>query len=158
MPSAQDSQKFFSKNKLYLWDHDPDGVGAVVVSPDAGTTKRMVDMRDFNRFSVAVKNTVLTGAGITLLEIVASDDALGATNLTQIKTSGTIAPNDLNDWARLECGADEVRQIAAAAGTTLRYVGARLTVANAADEAAAIYILSEPRFAFKDMTPATTIT
>lgn len=112
-------------------------------------------MRDYCGFAVIAMSSTLTGAGITLLEIVASDDALGVTNVTQIKTTGTVAADAVGDFVVLECTDDEIRQASEAAGLALRYVAARLTLANAADEAVVTYIRHEPRFAAANLTANT---
>ena len=156
MASAVDTQHVRAKNKIEMWDHDPNGTSAAVTTPDAGTTERWFDMRDFSNFLVSAMSSALTGAGISLLEIVAADDTAG-TNVTQVKTSGAIVADAVGDWATLECSAEEVRDLAANAGTTLRYVAARLTMVNAADEAVVMYMGCGARFPRNDLTPATTI-
>lgn len=155
MASSVATQKIRSGYLFQVWDHDPDTASALVVSPDAGTTDRYVDMRDYSHFAVIACNSVLVGAGITKLEIVAASDTAG-TDLAVVKDSGTIAPNDLNDWAIEECSAEEVAQLASENGTDLRYVAGRLTVANSGDESKVVYfaIPKRPRL---DLTPATTI-
>jgi len=157
MASPQASDVFACNNKIEHWDHDPGATSAMVVSADGGTTLKYADMKDFNRFSVTCVTTVLGGNGPTLLEIVAADNAAMTTNLTQIKTSGTIAADAFGDWAYLECSAEEIAQESADAGATLRYVSARITCHNAGDEALVTFISSEPRFPRDGLTAATTI-
>ena len=123
-----------------MWDHDPGGTSAVIVTPDGGTTKRWVDMRDFDVFGVIAMSSALTGNGISLLEIVASDSSDGSTNITQIKTSGAVVAVAVGDFVGEECLAEEIAQEGSDIGVDLRYVAARLTVANAADEAVVTYI------------------
>jgi hypothetical protein len=154
MASPQGSMKLFSRNKIQMWDHDPDGTSAAVVTPDAGTTERWVDMRDYGCFAAIAMSSTLTGNGISLLEIVAADDTSG-TNVTVIKTSGAVVCDAVGDYVVEECTAEEVRQESEDGGYALRYVAARLTVANAADEAVVTYIRSEPRFATSGLTADT---
>lgn len=156
MVSIQDSQKFRFDNKMELWDHDPASTAATVVTPDGGTTQRWFKMSDFGGFTVAAMASTLTGAGITKLEIVAADDALG-TNLTVIKDSGTVAVAAVGDWVIEECQAEEVAQESATAGVNLKYVAGRITMANAADEAVVTYVGFEARFEQDNLTPKTTI-
>jgi hypothetical protein len=146
MASPQASEKLFANQVIQMWDHDPDGTSAAVVTPDAGTTERWVDMRDAESFAVLAMSSTLTGAGITLLEIVAADDTAG-TNITVIKTSGAVVADAVGDYVVEECTASEVRQESEDAGATLRYVAGRITVANSADEAVVTYIRSGLRFA-----------
>jgi len=155
MASLVAEQKIKSGYKIEVWDHDPATASALVTSPDGGTTDRYMDGRDLSHFAVIVAATVFGGNGPTLVEIVAADDAAG-TNITQIKTSGTIAADALGDWVIEECSMDEVSQISAAAGLNLRYVAARITCHHSGDEALVTY-LGIPRRSFLNQTPATTI-
>lgn len=137
MASAVASDKLLSNFSLQIWDHDPAVNTAVLASPDGGTTIRYVDLRDYDLFVAAVAAAALTGAGPTLLEIVASDTVTFG-SVVVIKTSGVIVLNALAEWYALECTAEEVAHLA----TTydLRYVAARITCANAADEATVVYL------------------
>jgi hypothetical protein len=98
----------------------------------------------------------VAGGAITKLEIVASDDSAGATNLTVIKDSGTISANAQGDWAFQECTAEEIRQESEEGGYTLRYVGARLTLSNSGTEAAVMYMQTDAKRAYDALTAATT--
>lgn len=156
MASPTATQHVRSNLKIQVWDHDPDTASALVVSSDAGTTDRYMDMRDLSHFAVIATNGALTGAGITKLEIVAATDTSG-TNLTVIKDSGTVAADALGDWVMEECTAEEVAQEGADAGVVgLRYVAGRLTLANSSDESIVTYIGVSKRPGL-DLTPASTI-
>lgn len=148
MASTQSSQSFFANNKVAMYDHDPDSTNATAVE--------WVDMRDFGEFACVAMASALTGNGITKAEIVASAASNGA-SAEVIKDSGTIAADAVGDQAALSCTGEELAQIGTDSGKELRYVSMRLTHANAADEAVVTYILAKPRFAYKDLTPATTI-
>jgi len=63
------------------------------------------------------------------------------TNLTVIKTSGAVVADALDDFVVLECSAEEISQL----GNGLRYAAARITMANAADEAKVVYIGYAPK-------------
>lgn len=159
MASPTATQSFTSEYFHALYDHDPDTTNATLVSPDGGTTVRVVDMRDYENFTVSAMSSTLTGNGITLLEIVASDSSDMSTNVTQIKTSGTIAADAVGDHAVLSCDASELAQESAdggVSGPALRYVAGRITVANTADEAVVAYIAKGKR-QYLNQTPATTI-
>lgn len=156
MASPQASQRFLSRNAITRVDHDPGSTDATLASADGGTTLNYYDMQNYGRFAVLATNQALTGAGITKVEIVASATTTFS-SVTVIKDSGTVAADALADWVALECSAEEVAQEAADAGANLRYVTARLTVANAADESCVFLIASEPRFSDLNLTPASTI-
>lgn len=159
MASPQDSKDFVLKHSLQMWDHDPDSTCATVVTPDAGTTTRWVDMRDFEEFVCAAMSSTLTGNGITKLEILASDASDGSTNVTVIKDSGTVAADAVGDWVQESCTAEEIAQESsdgAVGPPGLRYVAGRLTMQNSSDEAVVVYIRCANR-AYDDLTPETTI-
>lgn len=156
MASSVATDRLACRRKILMWDHDPNANTALVVSPDAGTTKRYEAFKGYGSFQVCAMSSTLTGSGITLLEIIAAEDATG-TNATQIKTSGTIAADAVGDWAMLECTAEEINHVGKAAGYDFTHVAARLTLQNAADEAVVVYILDEPLFKYDALTPATTI-
>lgn len=156
MVSPQASDKLSSGYLHQMWDHDPGATTAIVVSPDGGTTKRVLDMRDYLNVQVGAALTVIGSAsGITKLEIIASA-AADMSSPEVIKDSGAIAADAIGDWAQLECTAEEVAQIATDSSKALRYVAGRLTCSHAADEAA-VYYFAIPRYPRRGLTPATTI-
>lgn len=157
MASPQASNKLRSNLKIEMWDHDPGGTSATVVSPDGGTTERWFDMNDFACFAVAAMASTLAGSGITKLEIVANTASDGSGTTVVIKDSGTIAADAVGDWAIEECTAEELAQEGADNSVSLRYVAGRITMQDAGDEAVVTYIGGEPRFAHLDLTPETTI-
>lgn len=156
MASSVSTDRLATRRKILMWDHDPNANTALVVSPDAGTTKRYEAFKGYGSFQVAAMSSALTGAGISLLEIIAAEDATG-TNATQIKTSGAVVCDAVGDWVMQECTAEEVNHVGKAAGYNFTHIAARLTLANAADEAVVVYILDEPLFKYDALTPATTI-
>lgn len=141
MASAYTTETFTSEVAVAMYDHDPDGTSAAVVTPDAGTTERWVDLRDFTEFTALAMSSTLTGNGISKLEIVAADDTSG-TNITVIKDSGAVVCDAVGDYVVESCTSAEIGYLSAASGYDLRYVAARLTVANSADEAVVTYIRS----------------
>jgi hypothetical protein len=157
MASSVATDKMACNLLVQVWDHDPNSTAVKVTSPDAGTTERWVDMRDYLQFAVIVAAAALTGSGVTLVEIVASD-AEDETDgsVTVVKTSGVLAADALADWAFLECTAEEIAHLGAAAGYELRYVAARITCQNAADEALVVY-LAVPKRPHDALTAASTI-
>ena len=154
MPSIQASSKLFDDVSVTGYFHVPGGTGAVICSPDGGTTKKSVDMRDYSVLSVVCIASVLVGVGVNLLEIVAAEDAAMATNLTVIKSS-VITANVLGGKCGIECTDEEISGIGSPLGYKLRYAAARLTVANAGDKVAVTYIRSLPRFAYLGQTSFT---
>jgi hypothetical protein len=157
MASAVDTQKIASNQQIQMWDHDPGATTAIVVSPDGGTTKRTVDMRDFSRFGVGAAITVLgTGGAITKLEIIASA-ASDMSSPVVVKDSGTVDADAVGDWLFEECTAEEIAQLASEAGVRYRYVAGRLTMDAADAEACVVYLAGGARFPRKDLTAATTI-
>lgn len=155
MASPQASMKIFANNKIEIFDHDPNGTSALEVTPDGGTTQRWVDMRGYGAFAAIAMSSALTGAGITKLEIVANTASDGSGTDVVIKDSGTVACDAVGDYVVEECTAEEIAQEGADNSVDLRYVCARLTVANAADEAVVTYIRAYPRYAESGLTADT---
>lgn len=155
MASAIATEWFGSRFFLKSYDHDPGATTAVLASPDGGTTIRYLDMKDYERFSVMARPTIVGGTGLTKLEIVACADT-AFSSVTVIKDTGTIAGDSLNDVAFLECSAEEIASLGSDGGVSLRYVAARLTQGTNTDEANVTY-LALPKRAYSGLT-ATTIT
>jgi len=145
MASAVTTSKVFGKGALKLYDHDPGGTGAVVVSGDGGTTKNYLDMTGYQNFAVVAMNSVSTSSsGPTLVDIIAADDTSG-TNATVVVSSGTVSSTHVGDNVCVECTADQIREVSNAAGYSLRYVTARITCSNAGDECVVLMGRFNPR-------------
>lgn len=156
MASAIATQHFRSRLQMTMYDHDPGGTTAIVVSPDGGTTKRTVDMSINRKFAVGAALTVPgTSGAITKLEIIASA-ASDMSSPVVVKDSGTVDADAAGDHLWEECTAEEIAQLASEAGVRYRYVAGRLTM-DAADAEACVVYLVEPDFPRKDLTPASTI-
>jgi hypothetical protein len=141
MASAVATDKLACNFLIKNYDHDPETTNAKVISADGGTTEIWFDLRDYDHVGFLVHAGALTGAGPTKLEIVASDSEDETDgSVTVVKDSGTIALNTLPEGAFEECSAEEVAQLAGSTGYDLRYVTARITCANAADEAQVIVV------------------
>jgi hypothetical protein len=147
MASEISTEKVFANQAIAMFLHVPNSTNATIVSPDAGTNKIGVDLRDFGNFAALAMLSAKTGNGITKFEIVASATADFAA-VTVVKDSGVVAADALADYVALECSAEEVRQL----GADLRYVAGRLTLANSSDRAVVTYIRSTPRFAKSALT------
>lgn len=155
MASAVAVDFFRSKFKFEMWDHDPGATTAQVVTPDGGTTKRVVNMGAALNFAVMAMTTVPGGGALTLLEIIASASE-DMSSPEVIKETAAIVADASGDWAFLECDREEIAQAASTSGKALKYAAGRLTMSNAAGEAAVLYFRL-PVHAFKDLTPATAI-
>jgi hypothetical protein len=151
MPTAVAAQYIGSRMYIRSWDHDPGATTAVIAGPDGGTTKRVVDMSEFNHLMVVAKPNIVGGGGLTLLEIIGSAAAAMSSPVV-VKAHATTAADALDDQVVLEITAAEATQL----DNTLRYFAARLTMATATDEATVTYIACGGR-EYGDMT-ATVIT
>lgn len=124
--------------------------GATTVTSDA------LDLREFEGVGFLATVAALTGNGMTKLEIIASAASDGSSPEV-IKDSGTIAADAVDDQAFLEATAQEIAQIGANESKDLRYVLARVTLANAADRVALTALRWPATYAKQGLTPATTI-
>jgi hypothetical protein len=138
MASTATTQILFARNVFEMFFHNPGSVSPTVVSSG------WRDMEFYKSFAVQAMNAVLTGNGITLLDIVAGDDSSG-TNLVVV-TSKAMSPSvpTVGDYIGLEIVTEQIREVSAAAGFNSRYVAARLTLQNSADKAAVFYCRSRP--------------
>ena len=152
--SAVTSQKVGSRFSVGIFPHVPGTTSAAYLTPDSGTTHEWVDMAEYEWFAVAAANAVLTGNGLTLLEIWAADDNAG-TNATLIISSGALTGTTVPKGGFVECTASQIKEISAANSFKLRYVTAKITVANAADVLAVTQIRGMAKHPSKDLTPAT---
>lgn len=152
MATAVTSQKIASREALKLYDHDPGGTGAVVVSGDGGTTKNYLPMEGYEVFGLLVMNSVsASSSGPTLVEIVAAEDSTG-TNVTAVLTSGTIASTHVGDNVWLEVTAAQIKEVGAAAGYNFTHVTGRITCSNAGDECVVGQFRFNPKWPTKDLT------
>lgn len=128
------SEKFSANNKITMFDHDP---ANSTVATDVG----WVDMRDYDGISMTVFATVFGGNGITVFQIVASSSSSGAgTDGTVVSHAVGDAPDAQGDWLYLECTAEQIRAQETDSTGELRYVSAKLTAENTADEAVVTYL------------------
>lgn len=139
MAIASASEHIGSRLFIKSYDHDPGATTATLASPDGGTTIRYLDMRDYEAFGVMARPTIVGGNGITLLEIVASATT-SFSSVVQVKTSGAVVADSLNDVVFLECSAGEIAQLGTDDGVAYRYVAARLTNATNTDEDNVTYV------------------
>lgn len=133
------------KNLLSRFVHkhfvaDPGGTTSIFASPDGGTTPYYFDMSRVKRALVLVAPSIAGGA-ITLVEVYASSDVAGATNLTLVRASGVLAldntdgaANSGGDCYKTEIDAQELAQLGAASGLNLRYLTVKVTNATGTDE------------------------
>lgn len=155
--STLDSQVIGSKFLVGQYDHDPGATGAVLMSPDGGTTKYILDMRDYDAILVQSRTSVsASSSGVTKLELVAYADSAGAGTAYVVKDSGTVAADAVGDLVKIECIAAEIAQIGSDNGVDLRYVTPRLTCSNSGDEAQVVVIRRALR-QYGDLTQATVI-
>jgi len=136
MTSPLEVLKLSANLKVTMYDHDPDSTAATVVE--------WVAARDMKNFLGMAMTSALTGAGFTLMEIVAATSSTGE-NAAQIVTSGTVAPDAVGDYVQLELTQEQLAQEGSDAGVSYTHYGVRLTMDNAADEAVVAYIEESKR-------------
>ncbi len=152
MASAVTSQKIASNNAILSYDHDPGATSAQIVTPDGGTTKRLVPMALYELFGVACMTSVsASSSGATLVDIVGATDSAG-TNATTIVSSGAVVADAVGDFVFVECTAAQVKEVGDAAGYTFTHVGARITCSNSGDECVVTYFRGNPKFPQLNLT------
>lgn len=149
-------QRIGSKCIIKLMDVDPDSNSAALAAPDGVTTPWYFDLQLAGLLLVGYRPTV--GNGITLMRLFASVDIAGATSATLIATSGAVVADALADQVFLEITAEQVAQIADAAGLpTLRYITVELTHATNTNEGCLLFVGCEARYP-RDALTTTVIT
>lgn len=154
MATAVTSQKLAARHSIETLPHVPGSASATVVTPDSGTTKQWRAIALYEMFGVGAANAVLTGNGITKIEIVAATDSTGS-NTTVILDSGTLSGTAVGNGGFLECTAEQIREVGVASNLAFTHVAGRITVANSSDKCAVTYIRSGPKFPQLNLTPAT---
>ncbi len=144
MATVQAGEHIGSRNKIKMYDFDPNTTAATPVA--------WVDMRDYEHFGVMAMASALTGNGVTAFAIQASAVPEGTNPVTIRSHALASEPDAVGDQLWLEVSAQEVNSVGVLAGKDLRYVSAVLTLANSADENVVTYVLSNPRFAQSGLT------
>jgi len=148
MATAISTMKLLGDHDFIAYDHDPGATTAIITSPDGGTTKRVMLLTGLSGFGCIVKPTIVGGAGISLVEIIAADDAAMSVNVVQVKSSGAIVHDSLDDHTILECSAEEISTLS----QTALYAAVRITMATNTDEASVVYIGISPRFRYSGLS------
>ena len=147
MVSPQASDKVFSRQALYAYDHDP-------ANSTVATEIAWVDMRDYEYFAVLLFTSLLGGNGPTAFTIIANDESDGGGTDVAIKAHGVgSAPDAVGDFLVLSCTAEEIAQEASDAGVAnARYVTAVVTCHHTDDEAVVVYQRSGTKRAYAGLT------
>lgn len=152
MASAVTSQKIASSNAIISYDHDPGATTAQIVTPDGGTTKRLVALANYEWFGVACMTSVsASSSGATLVDIVAATDSAG-TNATTVVSSGAVVADAVGDFVFVECTAAQVKEQGDSDGRVYTHVAARITCSNSGDECVVTYLRMSPRFTALGLT------
>lgn len=146
MASALSTEKLTAQLACYAFEHDP-------ADSTVATEIGWVDMRDFQHFLALAMSCNLTGTGITAFSIVANAESDGSGTDVIVKTHAVgTAPDAGGDFLVLECTAEEIAQLAEENSVALRYVTAKVTCNNAADEAAVFYVRGGAKHARSGLT------
>jgi len=156
MASQLTAQHVGSRNLVQTLVHVPGAATATVVTPNSTPTPQWVSMENYEYFFLSACNAVLTGTGLTLLEIVAATDSSG-TNIQQIVSSGALTGSLVLNGASLEIEAGQLEEIRASAGLTLPllWVAGRITMNNASDVMSVTYLRSGAKRPFLNLSPLT---
>lgn len=140
MASAVTTARHSARNAIISYDHDPGTASALITSPDGGTTKRYLAMKDYEGFAVACMTSVsASSSGATLVDIVGATDSAG-TNVTTVVSSGAVVADAVGDFVYVEASAEQINEVGKAAGYNFTHVGARITCSNSGDECVVTYI------------------
>jgi hypothetical protein len=126
---------------------------AVVADHSSATEVGWVDMRDFEQFAAISVAIALTGVGVNAFTIIGNSESDGSGTDSAAIASHAIgsAPDAAGDHLVLECNAQNIRELETTATGQLRYVTAKITAANAADDTCVVYVRSKPRFGYNSV-------
>lgn len=150
MVATANVNKFNANNLVTMYDHDP-------ANSTVATDVAWVDMRDFEGIMINVFASDLTGNGITVFQIIgnAQSDGGGTDSDPIISHAVSSAPDAVGDWLTLECSAEMIRELKTSSTGRLRYVTAKLTADNTADEAVVVYTRYGAKFPRDGLTADT---
>lgn len=139
MASAVTTSKIGANNAIKTYFHVPGATSATVVNDNGGSSVYL-DMSQYEVFGVDVMNAVSgSSSGPSLVDIVAADDSTG-TNVTTIVSSGAVTITTVGKNVFLECTAEQIKEVSAAAGFNFKYVSARITTSNSGDKQSVTFI------------------
>ena len=137
MASAQAPQCIHANQYIRMYEHDPDGTSATLVT---GAATPGIDMSLYSHISISGMTTVsASSSGISKVEIIAADDAALTTNVVVVEEASATA-DAVGDTIVVEATAEQIGKLADDNGYDTRYAGARLTCSNSGDEAAVTYV------------------
>lgn len=147
---AQTSSKFIDRNKILVFDFDPDSADPVDVSFE--------DFRDYEYLVVLAIRTIGTGA-LDGFRILGNSDSAGGDTDVVLKTHAVGSePNLIPDFLVLSVSSSEMAQEGSDASpeqTDLRYVSANLELATNTDEFIIVYIFANAKHPTSGLTADT---
>lgn len=147
---AQTSRKFIDRNKILVFDFDPDSADATDVSFE--------DFRDYEYLTVLAIRTIGTGA-LDGFRLLGNSDSGGADTDVVLKTHGVASePNLIPDFLVLNVSSSEMAQEGSDASPEqgdLRFVSANLELATSTDEFIIVYIFSNAKHETQGLTADT---
>lgn len=138
MPATYSAERYFSREKNWMVEHDPAGASTDPVVVDLGQPQgagaaciSLTENGGLRKLKVLCLKTVGTGNTDELSIIAATAaDGTGATVVVQVATATAQTQNAVGDVLVLECDIDQIREVLAAA----THVGVRHEAATGTDE------------------------
>jgi len=109
-----------------------------------------VDMRDFERILIAYCRT--SGTDVTALKVLGNSAANGSGTDVELVADFDSAPDAVGDYAFVELSAQQIKELARAAGYEVRYVSLNATNGTAGDTAVVTYIRGAAKHAQSGLT------
>lgn len=153
MATAVTSQRIASQMALKLFDHDPGGTTAIVVSGDGGTTKNYVPIAGYELFGLLVMNSVsASSSGPTTVAIQAAEDSTGTNATVILSTTPGTPSTHVGDNIWLEITAAQIAEVGKPLGYNFTHVTGLITCSNAGDECVVGQFRLNPKFPKADLT------
>jgi len=148
MAATKDSNSLRANSHRVMTDFDPDATGGTIVDLDKATGGEGLPIENYRRFIAGLFRSVGTGS-VTEFAIVAdTDDDLATTPTVVVTHAIGSAPNAVGDTIWLECDAEDIKEVLAAA----THVGVRINLVTATDECVVFFERADPYYPVRGLT------
>lgn len=148
MAATASVNKLLSQCNLVMVDFDPDGTAATVVDLDKATGGEGLTIAGYTGFIAGLFRSVGTGTVAEFAIIADTDDDMATTPTVVVTHAIGSAPNAVGDTIWLECNAEQVREVLAAA----THIGVRVDLATSTDECVVFFGRFNPVYAVSGLT------
>lgn len=145
-------QKLRSRMKINQFSHDPNATTAQITTPNGGTLKNYVDLKDYKQSVLFGYAATVVGGIVTTLEVVVSE-ATAFSTVKVIRSLTSLALDGKGENAWIELLLSDVAQANGEDGKNYRYASLRITADTATVEGL-VTVIGESIIKEENVTPA----